>query len=107
MKWLFRSLTGVTVSFVLTMAVVVISFITTMFSATEVGVRKSGLFGALFFEPHQMENGATGLEFGVSNGVPILILFAVLAVFSIATAVMLGRLKSYKRSLQQQSSRPA
>jgi hypothetical protein len=107
MKWLFRSLTGITVSFILTMAVVVASFIMTMFSATEVGVRKSGLFGALFFEPHRLDNGATGLEIGVSNGLPILVLFVGLTVFSIATAVMLDRLKSYKKSLQRQSSHPA
>jgi hypothetical protein len=65
MKWLLKSLMGLTASFVITMAVVVVAFMLTMFSASEVGVRKFGLFGSLFFEPHQLENGATGLEFGV------------------------------------------
>src|SRR5215211_2793196 len=106
MKWLLKSLMGLTVSFVITMAVVVVAFMMTMFSASEVGVRKFGLFGSLFFEPHQLENGATGLEFGVSNALPIFIIFLVLTVFAVAATVMFDRLKAYKKSLQQQSVTP-
>jgi hypothetical protein len=53
----------------------------TVFSASELGVRKFGLFGALFFEPHEQANGGTGLEIGVSNATPIAIIFLALLVF--------------------------
>lgn len=106
MKWLSKSLVGLTVSFVITMAVVVIAFVLTMFSASELGVRKFGLFGSLFFEPHELDNGATGLEFGVSNAIPIFMLFSALTVFAMATTMMFDRLKAYKASLQQGSVHP-
>ncbi|WAH98788.1 hypothetical protein [Arthrobacter sp. MMS18-M83] len=99
MKWLLRFAAGLTVSFIVTMIVVVASFITTMFSASEIGVRKFGLFGALFFEPHQQANGATALEIGISNGLPIAIVFVGLLVFYIAVASALERLKLHKERL--------
>lgn len=99
MKWLLRLTIGMTVSFVATMIVVVSSFVLTMFSTSEVGVRKFGLFGALFFEPHEQANGATGLEFGVANAVPIAIIFVVLFVFYVAAAAIHERLKAYKDNL--------
>ena len=101
MKWLLRSIVGMTVSFVVTMIVVVASFITTMFSASEIGVRKSGLFGALFFEPHAKPDGATALEIGVSNGAPIAFVFAASLVFYVAVASVLERLKLHKKQLLQ------
>ncbi|MEZ2389887.1 hypothetical protein AB6813_10115 [bacterium RCC_150] len=101
MKWLLRITVGLTVSFVVTMVVVVASFIMTMFSSTEMGIRKVGLFGALFFEPHEQENGSTSLEIGISNGVPIAIIFAGMLVFHVAVASVLERLKLHKKRLQQ------
>jgi hypothetical protein len=99
MKWLLRITTAVCIAFVGTMITVVAGFILTMFSATEMGVRKFGLFGAIFFEPHTQPNGATGLEIGVVNGLPISIIFVVLMVFSVAVAIMLERLKLRKKQL--------
>ncbi|MFK4296232.1 hypothetical protein ABH924_001369 [Arthrobacter sp. GAS37] len=99
MKWLLRFIAGLTVSFVVTMIVVVTSFITTMFSASEIGVRKFGLFGALFFEPHEQADGATALEIGVSNGAPIALVFAACLVFYVAVAAVLERLKLHKKRL--------
>jgi hypothetical protein len=99
MKWLLRFTAGLTVSFVVTMIAVVASLITTMFSASETGVRKFGLFGALFFEPHELSNGGTGLEIGVSNGTPIAIIFLALLVFYVAVASALERLKLHKKRL--------
>ncbi len=101
MKWLLRFIAGLTVSFLVTMIVVVTSFITTMFSASEIGIRKFGLFGALFFEPHEQANGATALEIGVANGAPIAVMFSVCLVFYIAVASVLERLKLHKRRLLQ------
>jgi hypothetical protein len=101
MKWLLRLIVGLTVSFVVTMIVVVTSFITTMFSASEIGVRKFGLFGAIFFEPHDQADGAAALEIGVANGAPIAVVFAVCLVFSIAVASVLERLQLHKRRLLQ------
>lgn len=101
MKWLLRTIVGLTVSFVVTMITVVTSFIITMFSATEIGVRRSGLFGALFFEPHEQADGATALEIGVSNGAPIALVFAVSLVFYVAVASVLERLKLHKKRLLQ------
>jgi hypothetical protein len=101
MKWLLRFTAGLTASFVVTMIVVVANFITTMFSASEIGVRKFGLFGALFFEPHEQANGATSLEIGVSNGMPIALIFVVLLVFYVAVASVLERLKLHKKRLQR------
>lgn len=99
MKWLLRFTVGLTVSFIVTMIVVVASFISTMFSASEIGVRKFGLFGALFFEPHEQPNGATALEIGVSNGTPIAVVFAVCLVFYVAVSSVLERLKLHKKRL--------
>ncbi|WP_255771676.1 hypothetical protein [Pseudarthrobacter sulfonivorans] len=107
MKWLHKSLVSVTASFIITMAVVVIAFVLTMFSASDVGVRKFGLFGSLFFEPHELDNGATGLEFGVANGFPIFVIFLLATLFAFATAVMFDRLKAYKKTLQEQGVNPA
>ncbi|WP_442543265.1 hypothetical protein ACSBOX_15675 [Arthrobacter sp. KN11-1C] len=101
MKWLLRFTIGLTFSFVVTMIVVVASLITTMFSASEIGARKFGLFGAIFFEPHAQPDGATALEMGVSNGAPIAVVFAVLLVFYVAVASVLERLKLHKRRLLQ------
>jgi hypothetical protein len=99
MKWLLRFTAGLTVSFVVTMIVVVASLIMTMFSASETGVRKFGLFGALFFEPHEQANGGTGLEIGVSNGTPIAVIFLALLLFYVAVASVLERLKLHKKRL--------
>ena len=101
MKWLLRLIAGLTISFVVTMIVVVTSFITTMFSASEMGVRKFGLFGALYFEPHEQADGATALEIGVSNGAPIAVVFSISLVFYVAVASVLERLKLHKKRLLQ------
>ncbi|MBT8161570.1 MULTISPECIES: hypothetical protein [Arthrobacter] len=101
MKWFLRISAALTSSFVLTMIVVVGSFIMTMFSAREVGVRKFGLFGAVFFHPQEQSDGSTILEAGVSNGAPIAIIFVLLAAFQVAVASVLERLKAHKRRLQE------
>lgn len=103
MKWLYRTGIALTASFIITMAVVVGSFIWLMFSSTEADGQRLGLFGAVFFEARDNSEGATEIGFGIVNGYPILIIFLVLVGFSLAVAVMFDRLKEYKKELVRNS----
>ncbi|MFC8041309.1 hypothetical protein ACFUOZ_18315 [Paenarthrobacter sp. NPDC057355] len=105
MKWLLRVITAFSVSFVVTMAMVVAGFIMAMFSTMDVGVRKFGLFGAIFFEAHEQASGATALEIGVADGAPIAIIFGVVFVFCLAVTLVLEKLKLHKKQLLQAQQR--
>ncbi|GGJ17507.1 hypothetical protein [Paenarthrobacter histidinolovorans] len=101
MKWLLRIITAVSISFVITMALVVAGFIMAMFSTMDVGVRKFGLFGAIFFEAHDQPSGATALEIGIADGTPIAVIFCVAFLFCLAVTVVLEKLKLHKKQLLQ------
>ncbi|MET3366993.1 UNVERIFIED_CONTAM: hypothetical protein ABIE34_000214 [Jeotgalibacillus campisalis] len=105
MKWLLRTITALSIAFVITMALVVGGFIMAMFSTMDVGVRKFGLFGAIFFEAHDQPSGATALEMGVSDGTPIAIIFSIAFLFCLAVTVVLEKLKLRKRQLLQAQQR--
>ncbi|MGJ3189690.1 hypothetical protein FQP90_00725 [Paenarthrobacter nitroguajacolicus] len=101
MKWLLRIVIAFSVSFVITMAMVVAGFIMAMFSTMDAGVRKFGLFGAIFFEAHEQPSGATAMEIGVADGTPIAIIFGIGFLFCLAVTVMLEKLKLRKKQLLQ------
>lgn len=101
MKWLLRVITAFSISFVITMSLVVIGFIMAMFSTKDVGERKFGLFGAIFFEAHNQPSGATALEIGVADGTPIAIIFVIFFVFCLAVSKVLEKLKLRKKQLLQ------
>lgn len=105
MKWLLRIVTAFSISFVITMSTVVLGFILAMFSTMDVGVRKFGLFGAIFFEAHEQASGATALEIGIADGTPIAITFSIAFLFCLAVALVLEKLKRRKKQLLQAQQR--
>lgn len=74
-----------------------------MFSAGEEdNVRKEGLFGSLFFEAHELANGATGVTMGVANPTGLVVTFVFCAVFLSMCQLGFHALKRYRTRLLQE-----
>lgn len=74
-----------------------------MFTGDNSGdVHKTGLFGALKFDAVERPDGVVDITAGVGNPVPIIIIFAVLALQLALIQVMFRRLKQRREHLLQE-----
>jgi hypothetical protein len=71
-----------------------------MFSAGEEdNVRTEGLFGSLFFETHELANGATGISMGVDDPAGLIVIFLFCAAFLLMSQLSFHALKRYRAQL--------
>ncbi len=67
-----------------------------MFSTGDEVVRKTGLFGALFFQTARISDGGLGVTMGVAGTTPLLLLAGILALVLAWVQVVYVVLKGYR-----------
>ena len=71
------------------MVVMVFAFIQMMFKSGEDG-RRETFFGSLYFESSTLTNGDVEINMGLNNGVPIIIVIAIVALVYYFSFVVIG-----------------
>lgn len=76
-----------------------------MFSTADEVVRRTGLFGALFFETARISDGGLGVTMGVANTTTLLTFAVVLALVLAWVQVVYVALKGYQTRLIEDGER--
>lgn len=73
-----------------------------MFTTPEAPSYREGLFGGVFFRTEALPDGGVSGSLGVAGGVPLAVVFALLAILLLAVQVIYRRLVRYRSALLAQ-----
>ncbi|MEV3938956.1 hypothetical protein AB0K52_23660 [Glycomyces sp. NPDC049804] len=89
----------------ITATATVVALMLLMFSTSgDEPIRKTGLFGAVFFEVTEATADTTNVTMGVGGAVPLAVIFVAVAGFIALVQVILGGLRTRRRQLLAQRS---
>ncbi|HSH23919.1 MAG TPA: hypothetical protein VLA13_00055 [Massilibacterium sp.] len=96
MKMLAKCLNSLVAAFITTLFILTVSFMIMLFSSGEEGYRTT-YFDSIFFKSTSTSKETLQMQFGVANGIPIIITIAILFVFYLAI-LLLSQKRSNKSS---------
>lgn len=84
---------------VLTLLIAVGTLLFLMATTPDVGVRKEGLFGAVFFGSTSSPDGSIGMTLGINSWPAMAAVWLVCSLFVLAVIIVTSRLRAYRKSL--------
>lgn len=94
-----RVASSISISIILVSIIMSSSLIFVMFTSGKTLGRHLGLFGSIFFESKETSKGSILITFGLNNYIPVLLLFASMAIICFIFQIIYSRLKIYKANL--------
>ena len=86
----------------LTLVIATVTLLYLMFSSDDGDTRREAFFGSLVFESRDAADESTSVTVGIENPLPLLVLFAVLALMLTVIQLTYRALKLYRQQLLEQ-----
>ena len=99
MKRVLHAVNAIVAGFLATLVVATGAILVLMFSTRDAGTRATGLFGAVYFEASDQQDGSMSLELGIENWAVFVALWAVFSGLAFAIILAYGWLRRYKQAL--------